>query len=254
VRLPFLVAVLVLVGCGRRGAPGASGSVTPGPDGASGAADGAGAAVETGTPDAAELADAGAPDASAPDSLLPALAEICGAVPVTLDDWERCYQKRKCEWQTQCLANFYRDTQDCIDHGAAVDPRTFVIQPGERRRAIASGRASVNLEAFARCLLETSGQNCRTAYLAVSCLTRLVGTVPDGQACLADVECKSPRATCVRNCAGGCCQGICKRAFREGEACDEFYSCEPGLQCWKTCVAGDIGTPCSDIGHCDPNA
>src|ERR1051325_4810426 len=44
------------------------------------------------------------------------LAQACGGTaPVTLDDWENCYLKRKCEWQVGCVSlNSFRDTADCI--------------------------------------------------------------------------------------------------------------------------------------------
>jgi hypothetical protein len=88
-----------------------------------------------------------------------------------------------------------------------------------------------------------------------------VGTVADDGACHDDVECASPRATCERDCTEACCEGVCVRAFRAGEQCDDFLSCEPGLQCNFSpgglpfvCIAGDIGTACTRDTDCDPGA
>ena len=46
------------------------------------------------------------------------LAGACGAVPMTLDEWEQCYAHRECDWEVHCVTlNPYEDVQDCIDNG-----------------------------------------------------------------------------------------------------------------------------------------
>src|SRR4051794_37771419 len=81
---------------------------------------------DAGAPDDAGVPDSGgggpgpsdggtdaAPDA-APDPT--DLAMACGGTaPVTLDDWENCYQKRKCEWEVGCVTEDpFASVQDCM--------------------------------------------------------------------------------------------------------------------------------------------
>src|SRR4051794_23441418 len=82
--------------------------------------------------------DAGVPDAGVPDdagtqpgpsdggtdaATDPSdLAMACGgAAPATLDDWENCYQKRKCEWEVGCVTeDQFASVQDCMASADAV--------------------------------------------------------------------------------------------------------------------------------------
>lgn len=203
--------------------------------------------------------DAGAADASPLDAgdsgIALLLAGACGRVPVTLDDWERCYQRRWCDWEVNCVTlNNYSDVQDCIDNSNDVEGGRLEAERRLRRRAIEAGRASLDVDAFSRCILETNRQRCNTAYTAISCANRFKGTVADGGLCYADVECASPGAVCNADCSGACCTGTCQPKFKEGETCDLYYSCEPGFECHDVCIAGDIGTPCASMRDCDPNA
>jgi hypothetical protein len=204
--------------------------------------------------------DAGAPDAGAPDARTPGepdprLVEICGAMPVTLDDWEDCYQHRACEWQVNCVTlNTYRDVAECIALGDDVEGGRLAAERRDRARAVAEGRAAIDIEAFTSCLLATSGAHCNTALYDVACLTRFAGTVADDAACYTDVDCASPGAVCQRDCDDACCTGTCRRKFREGETCDERRSCEPGMQCHRICYTGDVGTHCTSDRQCDADA
>ena len=55
------------------------------------------------------------------DAPAASLVALCGAQPVTPDDWERCYQKRKCEWEVGCVpATAFSSVQECIELGDAV--------------------------------------------------------------------------------------------------------------------------------------
>src|SRR5262245_3845746 len=81
-----------------------------------------------------------------PDRLPINLIQLCGAQPVTLDDWERCYQKRKCEWEVGCVpANTYRDVKECVDLADAVALGRLAAERRERQRSVEAGRASVNV-------------------------------------------------------------------------------------------------------------
>ena len=185
----------------------------------------------------------------------PDLAAACGAVPVTLDDWERCYQKRVCEWTVNCVPmNPYRSVQDCIDQGDAVEGGRLAAERRERKRAIDEGRAAIAPAAFARCLIETGAARCNTAQFNASCLTRFTGTIADGATCHGDIECASPDAVCQSSCADACCTGTCQPKFKQGQTCTDRHSCEPGLQCHRTCIAGDIDTPCTSDRDCDSDA
>jgi hypothetical protein len=196
--------------------------------------------------DAAHL-DAGALDGS--DRLL---ARACGAVPVTFEDWERCYARRKCDWEVNCVTlNSYEDVQDCIDHGNDFEGGRLAAEIRARRRAVAQGRASLNSDEFAQCILETSREYCNTARGSVACAKRYTGTVGDGGACYTDVECASLGATCISSCTGACCRGTCKPKYKLGETCDLYESCEPGLECHDVCMAGDVGSPCVNLQDCD---
>lgn len=189
------------------------------------------------------------------------LATACGGTaPVTLDDWENCYQKRKCEWEVGCVSlNEFRDVADCIASGDAAQGGQLAEERRARKRAVEQGRASINVAAFTQCLLRTSATRCDTALYDPACLTRFTGTIADNQGCYTSIDCASPDAVCQTNCPDACCLGTCQRKFREGETCDEFASCEPGLRCALIagggfkCVNGNLGTPCQSggVNQCD---
>lgn len=260
------LALIVVVLAGCRGGRGSAGSARAPADGdVAGAADAsvvldtAAGAVEVASiaaVDAAQDVGADAGQDAGPDAHEPALAELatlCGAVPVTFDDWERCWHRRWCQWSVGCPQNHFADVQDCVDNSDWTGEVTKARR--QRRRAVEQGRATIDVAAFARCLVATSPALCDTAYVDPSCARRYVGTVPAGGDCYADVECASARGACVRDCVGACCKGTCRAAFKVGEACDTYTSCEPGLQCNRgRCVAGDVGGPCTDVGDCDPGA
>jgi hypothetical protein len=91
----------------------------------------------------------------------------------------------------------------------------------------------------------------------VGCALRFTGTLGDRQTCNADVECRSPGARCTPACTDACCTGTCEPKFKQGQPChddENGNSCEPGLLCHRTCLAGDINTPCSGDRDCDTNA
>src|SRR5262249_39171942 len=72
------------------------------------------------------------------------LAKICGAEPVTLDDWETCYQKRWCEWRVGCLPmNSYLDVPECIARSDDVEGGRLSAELRERKRAVAEQLASI---------------------------------------------------------------------------------------------------------------
>jgi hypothetical protein len=174
---------------------------------------------------------------------------------VTLDDWERCYRKRWCEWRVGCLPmNSYLDVQECIDRSDDVEGVWLGAALREHKRAIEQGRASIDIAAFTRCLLDTSGALCNTASRSVACAKRFIGTISDGGDCYTDIECASPGATCESSCTDACCLGTCQPKLKLGDPCDLDFSCEPGLVCNQTCLSGDIGTPCRDFFDCDSNA
>jgi hypothetical protein len=242
-KLPSYACGIVMVISAACGAP--SGSLT-GPMDPQGAPD---AGVDAGPVDTG--VDAGPIDAGTP----PDLAAICGAVPVTFDDWEDCYKKRRCDFEVGCIPeNAYRDVQECLDSGDAVEGGRLSAERRVRKRAVTEGRASINVDAFTRCLTETSGAHCNTTQFYVPCAIRFLGTIGDGAACDADVECASPGAECVSSCSDACCTGTCQPKVKEGLPCSSSSPCEPGLQCHRVCIAGDINTPCASDRDCDPNA
>jgi hypothetical protein len=180
------------------------------------------------------------------------LVKACGRVPVTFDEWEQCYTRRECDWEVNCVTlNTYEDVQDCIANGNDVEGGRLAAELRERRRAVAQGRASLNADAFAQCILETSREFCNTARTSLACAKRYTGTIGDGHGCYADVECASLGAHCVSSCTGACCMGTCTPRYKEGEPCDLYESCEPGLECHDVCKAGDVGSPCTNFQDCD---
>jgi hypothetical protein len=245
-----------------------------------------GAATDAGSdgapsPDAGDFdagEDGGACEVTPPELLepeAPDLEQLCGSAPITFEDWEQCYLRRYCEWLMTCFDRVvYRDLSECMAWAEAASPR-LAFERRERERAVAQGRAAVDQEAFTRCLQELGPSPClRLApQFRASCRRRLQGTVDDGGACFADVECASPGAGCVREeeCAGACCEGECQAPLPEGATdCRLVYTstdpaqvCEPGLQCvpgaprcdddvW-CCVAGtDPGAPCTNHLDCRP--
>jgi hypothetical protein len=185
----------------------------------------------------------------------PTLSELCGAVPSTLDDWERCYQRRWCEWYVACAPQGpYRGIPECLDDSPRLDGGRLAAELRERQRAVAQGRASLDVAAFTQCLADTSGALCNTARFSVACANRFTGSEGDGGACFADVECASPGATCEASCSDACCPGTCRPRLRLGEACALSGACAPGLVCHGTCQSGDIGAPCASHADCDSNA
>jgi hypothetical protein len=175
---------------------------------------------------------------------------------VTLDDWEDCYERRKCQWRVGCVSlTPFRDVADCVASADAVEGGRLTFERRERERAVEQGRAAINVEAFTQCLLRTSATRCNTALFDPACLTRFAGTIPDGQSCYTSIDCRSPDAVCASSCPDACCAGTCQRKFREGESCLLFASCEPGLRCnGRICVSGDLDTPCSSVNDCDFDA
>ena len=252
-RVGCVIMIVVAAACG---APESSGVLPDGPRGPTGAPD---AGIDAAMIDAAVI-DAGVTDAptdAGDPTGPPDLVEICGGkAPVTLDDWENCFQKRKCEWTVGCVSlNTYRDVADCIASGDAVSGGRLAAERRDRNRAIAQGRAAINQDAFAQCLIGTSATRCNTALFDPACLTRFTGKIDDAAGCYTDIDCVSPDAICKSTCTDACCLGSCQPKFKVGQACTTFTSCEPGLQCSNGfCIAGDIDTPCSDVTDCDPDA
>jgi len=198
----------------------------------------------------------GAPDAGV-DASPGGLTEICGAEPVTFDDWEHCYQKRWCEWRVGCQPmNSYLDVPECMDRSDDVEGGRLAAELRERKGAVAAPdrRASIDVAAFTQCLLDTSAALCNTARYSVACATRFKGTIADGGDCYADIECKSPGATCESSCTDACCVGTCQPKLTVGDPCDSNDFCEPGLICYQTCRSGAIGTSCMGSFDCDSSA
>jgi len=200
-------------------------------------------------------------DASVPDAPeVVDLAAMCGAMPETVEEWERCYLKRYCETIVHCVEdNLYSNAQECIDLVDAVSGGMLSFEAHERERSIAAGRASLDRAAFTQCLVELSPKRCATAWTAPACATRYAGTIPDNQSCYSDAECVSPGARCESQiCSDSCCLGTCKARPKLGYPCGGFVECEPGLVCGltsHTCVTGDVNTPCGDpFGGCDAGA
>jgi hypothetical protein len=241
----FLAIAAAAAACGG------SGPMLTGPTDADGGTDGSGSDGTGGG------SDGGSDGPGDPTDL----ATACGGTaPVTLDDWENCYQRRKCEWEVGCVSlNEFRDVADCIASADAVQGGQLTEERRARKRAVEQGRASLNVAAFTQCLLRTSAARCDTALFDPACLTRFTGTIADNQGCYTSIDCASPDAVCQTDCPDACCLGTCQRKFREGETCDEFASCEPGLRCSLKsgggfrCVNGDLGTSCNpnDVYPCD---
>ena len=211
---------------------------------------------DAGVPGSDASVDAPGDDAGTVPPDPTALATACGGTaPVTLDQWEDCYRKRKCEWEVGCFPSYpFRDVADCIASDDAMSGGQLTVERRERRRAIEQGRASINVDHFTQCLLRTDKTRCNTALHEPACLTRFTGSLADGGDCLTDVDCASPGATCASSCADACCVGTCQRKFRLNEACQDAESCEPGLVCTGLkCVTGDAGTPCAkgSVNQCD---
>ena len=216
------------------------------------------------------LGDAGVEDGALddgdvdPDSLIDApidappgtLAAMCGTTPSTALEWEQCRTKRYCETMVHCTElNSYASPQDCITNYDSLSNGIPNFEIAERVRAVADGRAAIDVAQFEQCLLELSPQRCNTAAAAPSCKLRYTGTIANGQPCYADAECAAPGATCTpQDCGASCCTGTCTPKKQLGETCDDFGACEPGLVCSTstlTCVTGDVGAVCTRTG-CDP--
>jgi hypothetical protein len=250
----------VLAGCGSPPAgfaagDGPPGDGPPGDDGTDGLSDGG--VVADAPADALVDAPADAPaDPGEPTDLV----SMCGAVPVTLEDWERCFQRRWCEIVVNCSElNLYRDVEQCIAEESAVEGGQRSFDAFERARAVAAGTASLDTDAFTQCLVETSPRKCATSAHPAVCRRRFVGTVPDHQMCFSDIECASPGADCVQpaHCTESCCAGTCTPKPKVGEPCvDLVDGCEPGIVCGTdlTCVVGDIGAHCAKVFDCVPGA
>ena len=186
----------------------------------------------------------------------PNLADLCNTEPVTLDDWEDCYQKRLCDVYVGCsILSPFRDLADCVNRLDDYLGGRISAERREHKRAIEAGRASRNAPEFTQCLVETSRTLCNTVLLDVACAKRFTGTIPDGGDCYTDIECASPGATCESSCSTeACCLGTCRPRFKLNEACTAIDSCEPGLTCNNTCKLGDIGASCVESADCDPDA
>jgi hypothetical protein len=232
---PWLgVVVAVAVGCGGSNDVTPAGDAGPGNDG-----------------------DVDAPVDGPPEPT--DLASMCGAVPTTVADWERCYRKRECEMRVHCdERNQFTDVQECIDKIDAVERGRLSFEEFERERAIAGGTAAIDETTFTQCLIDLRPSNCINPLLLPSCALRFTGTTPDSQSCYTDIECASPGARCAtQSCTDSCCPGTCVPRAKLGESCMDFFACEPGLVCSVgslECVNGDIGSSCADDYECIPHA
>lgn len=73
---------------------------------------------------------------------------------MALDDWENCYQKRKCEWEVGCVTEDpFASVQDCMASADAVTGGELAADRRARKRAVEQGRASINVAAFTQCLI-----------------------------------------------------------------------------------------------------
>ena len=242
--IAHVIAIGIAAGFAACGSPSPDSLSGPGDGGGTGPSDGGIALADApgGLPDAMEITD---------------LATICGGhEPHSFDEWEDCYRQRRCEWEVGCVSlNSYRDVEDCLVSGDAVSGGRLSAERRERKRAVDDGTATINTDKFQRCLVGTSATHCNTALYDADCLTRYTGTVGDGGSCLTDVDCASPGAACHATCSDACCEGTCQPRPTEGQPCKLYQSCAPGLVCnGTTCLSGDLGTPCSDVGDCDANA
>jgi hypothetical protein len=205
------------------------------------------------------------PADAAADARIDDLAQLCGSIPATFDEWETCYRRRLCEWALHCdpLGRF-STVQECIQLIDATTGGQFGAEIAERRRAVSDERAFIDVGAFAQCLRETDPSRCKTAKFNVDCANRYGGTVADGAECYADVECASAGfpelvfdrrsgAWCERDCEEACCAGTCRRAGTEGATCSGSSWCEPDLRCSidARCLSGDLGTYCRQNNDCD---
>ncbi|HSR97995.1 MAG TPA: hypothetical protein VLM79_13135 [Kofleriaceae bacterium] len=209
-------------------------------------------------PDATPPTDGSPPIDAPPSTPPPDLTQICGAQPVTLDDWEDCYRKRFCDAMVGCSSgNPFLDVDECV---ARIDDLTsgrLEAERRERKRAVDQGRASLNAGRFEQCLRDLSHASCNAdASRGLDCAMRFDGTVDDNATCNNDIDCRSPGATCAAGCssADACCLGTCQPRRRMGQSCSFSSDCEPGFECHDTCVSGDSGTPCASDDHCDPGA
>jgi len=182
------------------------------------------------------------------------LAAMCGSVPTTTADWERCRVKRWCETYVHCTErNLYTSAQECIALSSTLLDGAVAFDVFESVRAAAAGRASIDVAAFTQCLTELSPARCSTAGTAPSCAMRYTGAIADSQPCFSDAECRSPGATCEpRDCGDSCCAGTCTPRRKLGQTCSG--TCEPGLVCnlsSRKCETGDVGGVCGFDFDCD---
>lgn len=190
----------------------------------------------------------------------PELAAVCGAVPVTLADWERCFLHRSCEVQARCGGPaHFSSAEECIALSDAVSGGQQSFAAGERARALAaaSGHARLDVEQFTECLLELSANRCTVGWNAPACELRFRGDLEDQQSCYSDIECRSPGAHCAPgDCGESCCPGMCQPRKKLHETCAALLDCEPGLMCGRDgrCVSGDLGSRCGSSADCDWDA
>jgi hypothetical protein len=188
------------------------------------------------------------------------LAVLCGGhAPQSFDDWEDCYLKRTCEWRVGCVTgNSYSSVDDCIAFEDGLSGGELSAERRERQRAVEAHTASIDIDAFTTCLIQTSATRCNTALYDPACLTRYTGTVGDQASCLTDIDCASPGATCESSCTDACCEGTCQPKPTAGQACTGYGECAPGFPCNESllCTVGDVGSPCNPnhVLDCDNDA
>jgi hypothetical protein len=258
-----LVGALGFIACGTDGTSGAGTSQggtageanDAGQDGADASVDDAQVDAGDGQrPDADGLDGATEGDGDPSDSRSDLLVELCGSVPRTLDDWEDCDRRRRCAWILACdFQTQWVDVAECVTSFDDANGRAGWVARRARARAIAAGRAQLNEAAFTECLLDLEPSRCVSAAWSRACAARFSGSIEDGSACSVDEECRSLGARCARvDDDDPCTVGTCVARYREGERCDEFLSCEPGLPCHGTCRAGTVGSACASPRDCGP--
>lgn len=188
----------------------------------------------------------------------PELSTVCGTAPVTLADWERCFLRRSCEVQVHCGSSaHFSDVDECMTLSDAVSAGQQSFATAERARALAAGRAFLDVDMYTDCLLGLSAERCSAGWHAPACELRFAGVIEDRGACYSDIECKSPGAHCTpADCGDSCCLGTCQPRKKLEEPCHGLLDCEPGLMCGRDahCVSGEVGSRCVSGADCDWDA
>lgn len=138
-----------------------------------------------------------------------------------------------------------------LDHEDCETALTAGLRDGDYayyEQSVTDGRTNFDASQLQAChdALVALGCELQTAALPDACQAAVGGTVADGDACVATIDCDQ-RSYCKNTDA---CPSTCARRKAAGASCDSSDECNADL----FCIGGACGSPLQDLGESCENA